>query len=117
MVEVEIGGKKRKFSYGVEVLGWVQVESGIDLTEPKEGMGDSALFYILIKPIILLGNKRELQKEGKQIDYTYDDVDKWLQEEGMTSDAVMAIWGEFNNSMASYLPEQKETNNDKPKKK
>ena len=51
------------------------------------------------------------------INLTYDDVDKWLQEEGMTSDAVMAIWGEFNNSMASYLPEQKETNNDKPKKK
>lgn len=116
MVEVKIGGKKRKFSYGLEVLGWVQVESGIDLTNPKDGMNETSLFYILIKPLILLGNKRELIKEGKQVDYTLDDVDDWIKEVGMTSEPILAIWNEFNNSVASYLPQQEEKD-DKPKKK
>lgn len=116
MVEVKIGGKKRKFSYGLEVLGWIQVEAGIDLMNPKEGMNDISLFYILIKPVILLGNKWELKKEGKDIDFTYDDVDKWLQDEGMTSEAVLKIWQEYNQSTMNYLPKQ-DKEDDAPKKK
>lgn len=116
MVIANIGGKKRKFSFGLEVLGWLQVESGIDLTDPKEGVSESSLFYILIKPLILLGHKRELEKEGKRIDFDYDDVDKWIQQVGVTSEEVMKVWEEFNKSVVSYLPKQ-DGGNDKPKKK
>lgn len=115
MVEVELGGKKRKFSFGLEVLGLVQIESGIDLAN-IQGVSEGSLYYVLIKPLILLGNKRELQKEGKQIDYTYDDVDKWLQEKGVMHEDVLKIWNAFNETLVSYLPQQEEKG-EKSKKK
>jgi hypothetical protein len=117
MVEVEIGGKKRKFSFGLEVLGWVQIESGIDLANPKHSASEMSLFYVLICPVILLGNKRELQKEGKDVDYTYEDVDKWIQEKGMTDEGVMKIWNAFNATLVNYLPKQEDEKAEKPKKK
>jgi hypothetical protein len=115
MVEVKIGGRKRKFSFGVDVLGWVQKDSGLDLTDVTENDGMS-LFYIMIVPLIYRAHIREVKKENAEVDFTREDVEEWVKDAGMTSEAVLAIWSEFNNSVASYLPKQEETD-DKPKKK
>lgn len=115
MIEFEIGGKVRKFSFGLEVLGWIQAEAGIDLTNLKEGTSDTSLYFILIKPLILLGNKREVEKEGKRIDYTYDDVEQWLLEKGVYHEDIIGLWNKFNETTASYLPKQKPTKSAKKK--
>lgn len=116
MVEVELGGKKRKISFGLDVLGWVQIETGIDLANPNHLLSGMSLFYVLITPLIFFGNKRELKKEGKDVDFTINDVDEWIKEKGVTSEDIMLVWNAFNETLVSYLPQQEEKG-EKSKKK
>ena len=103
MIEIEIGGKKRKFSFGLEVLGWIQYDSGLDLTE-AQGKPLNSLFFILMKPLIYRGHERELKKEGKQVDYTYEDVERWIEEKGRYHKDVLLLWASFNEALVDRRP-------------
>ncbi|MEM6814897.1 MAG: hypothetical protein AAF600_10935 [Bacteroidota bacterium] len=103
MIEIELGGKKRKFSFGLDMLGWVQKDSGLDITETSD-MPSNALFFILIKPIIYRGNERELKKEGSKPDYTYDEVENWIKDKGMYHEDIMSLWGAFNETIVDLTP-------------
>jgi hypothetical protein len=116
MIEVTLGGKPRKISFGLQVLGKIQKDLGINIVELGVEIDNANLFMIL--PVIIYrGNEKELLKEGKLIDYDLDTVDEWIQENGIYTKELIAVWKEFSASVMSYLPKTETKEKPTSKKK
>lgn len=116
MIAFVIGGKERSFVFDISVLGKVQKDLDIDMVELGEALSKNNLFMI-VPSLIYRGNERFLQKEGKAIDFTFEDVDTWLQEKGIYDPEILSLWYAFNESLQSYLPKLEETKKTVSKKK
>ena len=116
-IAIELGGQTRKFSFGLEMLGFIQMDAGIGIEE-FSNTTDTALYFILIKSILYRGHERECKKDRKPINFTIDDVDSWIEEKGVLDKDIMSVWIAFNQTFKNYLPkEDKKVVVDSSKKK
>lgn len=92
-VEVEIGGKKRGFRFGLGCLGEM-------LEDLKIGVEDLDAFITRnpikgIPTMLYHGARYEVMRSGDPVDFTIYDVYDWIDE----------LPGEFNNEKVSLLIE------------
>lgn len=116
MMEIEIGGKKRKFSFGIRALGNVLKEFDNDIHGYLDLLQSNG--FLTVGPTLYHLHAHAAKREGKEVDFTVDDVEDWVEQlDGKFHNKdVQNVLAEFIGTLASYLPEQEE-NKDDPKKK
>lgn len=103
-IEIEIGGKKRGFRFGLGCVGEMVHELGIDVNEL-----DSFITRNPIKGIPTMlyhGAKYEVKRMGDVPDFTLYDVYDWIEElDGtLNNEKVMLILETFTGSITKDVP-------------
>lgn len=117
-IEISLGGKKRKFTFGILFLG--------ELLERKEFEDYNDMLLKVSKnpfkyaPILMYESlKNTCNKYNKEVDFTEKDVLNWLvKEEEVGMDKMLKYLQTFMGSTDNKTPnEVVEENNDDSKKK
>lgn len=115
MIEFEIGGKLRKFSFGLECLGEVFERLNVDLF--------SVGTYLLKNPfkatpaLLYEAHKSAIEHEGKPVDFTYKDVCNWIDEVegGINNKNIEEAFRAFLKTIKNHTPKLEEVEGSKKK--
>lgn len=105
-IEIEIGGKKRGFRFGLKVIG--------DCIKHQDQDPEQFLFSLAKNPfesvpvMLYFGAKYEVEKKGGVADFTLLDVYDWVEEEGIGSDVIDGVAKVFMRSLYDNVPVLKE---------
>lgn len=115
-IEVEIGGKKRGFTFGLGFLGDIleyfntDVVGFVRLTESNPFKAVPAILYF--------AHRYTVRKNGGAVDFELIDVDGWIEEleNSYANEKVDTILGVLIESMKKHIPGLAEIS-EEPKKK
>lgn len=103
VLTIDIGGQERSFSFGLEVIGWLQVDTGLDITD-LGGITETSMFLIMLPSLLYRSHLQEVKNSGKLPNFTKADVDKWLTDKGMHHKDILAVWKTFMETVRDYTP-------------
>lgn len=117
MMEIEIGGKKRKFSFGIRALGNVLKEFDNDIHGYLALLQSNG--FLTVGPTLYHLHAHSVKREGKEVDFTVEDFEDWVDElEGRFNNKdVQNVLNEFVVTLSSHFLPDHEENKDNPKKK
>lgn len=115
--ELEIGGKKRGFRFGLGFLGDILEHFDLDIG----GFGNmlSKNPFKAVPAIIFFGHRYEQKKKGIVIDFTLIDVDEWVEnlEDGYANEGIELMLQVLLESMRKNVPGLAEVEGEKKKSK
>ena len=77
-IEIELGGKLRTFIFGLGFLGEILDYLNTDVKGLGQMMEKNP--FKTIPAILYFGHKSELETTGRVVDFTFNDVCRWLEE-------------------------------------
>ena len=101
-LKLKLGGKTRKFTFGILFIGQVLKRLKVDYIEMFKVLSDDLVLHF---PMLLFESLSNTYKsEEKYIDFTEKDVVKWLNKEplngiGLVSDFELAFMQSLNNEV------------------
>lgn len=103
-IELEIGGAKRGFRFGLGCLGEMVHELGIDVSELDDFLTKNPIKGI--PTLVYHGAKYEVRRMGDEVDFTIYDVYDWIEDlEGGINDAKIAtLIDVFTKSLSKDVP-------------
>lgn len=115
-IEIEIGGKKRGFKFGLGFLGDILEHFDIDVGGFGEMLSKNP--FKAIPAIIYFGHAYDVKKKGQIVDFSLLDVDEWVEEleHGYANENIEALLNVLLDSMRKNVPGLKEVE-EQPKKK
>lgn len=115
-VQFEIGGKKRKFTFGLGFLGDILHELNINMMELGEMMLSNP--YKAVPSILYYSHAYEVKKSGEIVDFTIYDFNEWIEQldgsyQNKEIDAALSVLLE---SMKKNIPNFDGSKDDSKKK-
>lgn len=103
-MEIELGGKKRKFSFGMRALGNVVAEFDNDINKYIELLQTNG--FLTAAPTLYHLHAHAVKREGKEVDFTVEDVEDWIEQlEGkFHNKEVQKVLAEFIGTLVDYVP-------------
>lgn len=114
-IVIEIGGKERKFSFGLGFLGELLEHFDMSISELGEKSSKNPFKY---EPLIMFVSARyAADLAGDTIDFTLNDFIGWIDDDGGIKGEKMLKFNEaFLKSLTYNVPEQPQENKKKVKK-
>ncbi len=117
MIEFEIGGKVRKFNFGLQCMGNSFERLDTDLANIGKVMltnpfkATPAIFYE--------AHRAAVEYDGKLVDFSYSEVCKWLDDidGGINNKNIEKGFELFLETLKNHLPKTEDVEGDGAKKK
>ena len=77
-ISIDIGGKQREFSFGIRALGNVLQEFDNDIIKYLELLENNG--FLAAPPTLYHLHAHAVNRSGKEVDFTVNDVEDWLEE-------------------------------------
>lgn len=104
MIEFQIGGKVRKFYFGLECLGEVFQRLDVDITTIGNYLQKNP--YKATPALLYEAHKSAVEYDEKMVDFTYRDVCKWIDEVdgGINNKDIEDCFKAFLKTIKNHLP-------------
>lgn len=116
-IEIEIGGKKRGFRFGLGFLGNILDHFNMDIAEFGQLMSRNP--FKAIPSILYFAHEYEVKRMGDVPDFTIIDFEMWVEDmpNGYADEKVEAALNVLLESMRKNVPGLKQAEAEQAKKK